>query len=161
MATVQVGRNDLFAWDDVYEDFTITEEYTHPEYNSGTKQFDQKLLKLSGTSYAQVLSLQQSFSLSVEQTNLTVVGFGQSDRGDELPYRLQQAQEQYIPTEECSEMSTEKFGFNVFQFKDKLYSDMFCANGDEAGVCSEDSGGPLIALGYSPEHDIQIGLASW
>jgi secreted trypsin-like serine protease len=160
MATVQVGRNDLFAWDDVYEGFTIIEEYTHPDYNSITKQFDQKLLKLSGTSYAQVLGLQQIFSLSVEQTNLTVVGFGQLERDDEVPYRLQHAQEQYIPTEECSEISTEQFGFNVFHFKG-LRSDMFCANGDEAGVCSGDSGVPLIALGYSPEHDIQIGLASW
>jgi secreted trypsin-like serine protease len=161
MSTVQVGRNDLFAWDDVYEAFTIREEYSHPDYNNGTKQFDQKLLKLSGTSYAQVLSLQQSFSLSVEQTNLTVVGFGQPDRDGEIYYRLQQAREQYVPPEECSEMSTQKFGINTFHFKDTLFSDMFCANGNEAGVCSGDSGVPLIALGYYPSQDIQIGLASW
>jgi secreted trypsin-like serine protease len=128
----------------------------HPEYDTRTKRFDQLILKLSGASQAQVLNLQQHFSLSAEQTNLTVLGFGMADNDGQYPSSLLQSQHHYIPTEECSEMSSP-----AFSFKYTLHSDMLCATGNKTGVCYGDSGGPLIALGDSPDKDQQIGLVSW
>jgi hypothetical protein len=150
---VQVGRNDLWAYDDHYEEFSVIEEYAHPDYDETTKRFDQKVLKLSGISKAKPLTPQTDFSsISMElMDNLIIVGFGQPDNDGNHPSRLQYVQQRYVPFEECTDSSD-----------GTIYDDMICAAGqDQTGACFGDSGEPLILQGSGPAEDVQIGLISW
>jgi hypothetical protein len=136
MATAQVGRNDLFSFEDEYDSLGIIEEFVHPSYDPGdeSKQFDILLLKLSGRSNSTLVSL--NFDPAVPSTQgqrLVVAGFGYMDNSSTLPSRLRSATLGYLPNDVCSTKSSAEFNMS-----DTITTDMLCAGGDGIGVCSGD-----------------------
>jgi hypothetical protein len=137
MERAQVGRNDLYSFDDEYDSLDIIEEFVHPSYDPSdtSKRFDILLLKLSGRSNNTLLSLNFDPAVPSQQgQRLTVAGFGYTDNAETLPSRLQSANLDYFPNDICSTKSTAEFSMS-----DKITTDMLCAGADGKGVCSGDS----------------------
>ena len=137
MVRAQVGRNDLFSFEDEYDSINIIEEFVHPSYDPDdeSKQFDILLLKLSGRSNNTLLSLNFDPAVPSQQgQRLVVVGFGHTDNKSTLPSRLQNADLGYFPNDVCSTKSTAEISMS-----DKITTDMLCAGAEGESICSGDS----------------------
>lgn len=151
-----VGMENTQARIDDNESFNIQEEFTHPSYNGETHRYDQKLLKLKGTSAAPILHVPSDFlEVDLVGKDLRLLGFGALSSGT-YPSKLQEAEQTIVPLKDCLQLGDEDVNFG-----DLLYSDMICATGNNSGACFGDSGGPLIALGDSMDEDSVVGVVSW
>jgi secreted trypsin-like serine protease len=154
------------------DDLPILHQMAHPQYDpeSSPPYFDHLLLILNGTSSKQVLRLNSINEVPTDGEDLTLMGWGYTvpqEKGKGItPDILQEVSTTYVPNKVCKEAAVEYYDteYNetkIFSYQPWIYHDMMCGLEKAEGACSDDSGGPVILRGESPDQDVQVGIVSW
>jgi secreted trypsin-like serine protease len=135
--------------------YPVSDVYAHGNYVSAENGYDVAILRLSyevtGSDTVNIICLPPSSNFYIPMYQPVVItGFGLTSEGGSLPYTLQQAIIQLLPT--CS---------NVYGGYDS--NTQICAGiqGGGRDTCQGDSGGPLV---YQPRRSSQwyiIGITSY
>ena len=97
-----------------------------------------------------------------DNVSTVVTGWGTNTTDPEntsLPSILQEGNLTTIPNSQCQEFKWENEIAMKF-FNMKITDNMICAVNPKEGVCSGDSGGPMITLSKNGTYQ-QIGIMSW
>ncbi|MFI6663064.1 serine protease [Streptomyces sp. NPDC050523] len=134
-------------------DFTVTQVVKHPDYDSGSHDYDIGLIKISGEFALGIrnvdkVALPASDTQSATGTTATLIGWGATQEGGALSQRLQEAS---VPVVDHATCQKQYDGYNTVTDR------MLCAGPTAGGVgsCTGDTGGPLLQNG------VPIGLVSW
>ena len=131
------------------ESFSPATIIRHPNYNSGTMDFDFALIRLDGASKMKPVALNAS-EIS-KPTQFITAGWGlTTERGGELPQVLRKVEVPFIAQDKCAAA-----------YPAQITDRMICAGLDMGGKdsCQGDSGGPLlhkVAGKY-----VLSGIVSW
>jgi len=167
-----IGRHDYRNgfWRDGSDLMDVVKQARHPYYNdqlccgfdSGSRftgvSYDFLLLKLSGQSSKQFVSLDTEMDSVSDDEELHVIGFGDTSlkpyQYDE-PDRLHEVTVNYMSNENCQQSS--------IYTSSLLPSVNMCAMDEGEDGCQGDSGGPLLKKGdtNNSRDDIQVGIVSW
>jgi hypothetical protein len=162
VVTAQVGRYNLSNLNETFDNFQIVQQYIHPKYKVGDFSYDYMLLKLSGSSQRQTISLNHNASVPYTDEALTVMGFGLTQYGNSssVPNILQQVTVNVIANSVCNQAQVRGFSQS---YVGEITPDMLCADDPGKDSCQGDSGGPLIipSNDNSPSTDVQVGHVSW
>ena len=127
--------------------FEIKEIVLHPKFDPVTAHFDIMLIKLEGTTQIEPVHVNKEKLVPYWFQNVTAVGWGALFFSNE----------------------TGRWMFPEVQHRVNLphndsYAcvnpDKFCTGGGGTGLCSGDSGGPLLVLGDTPSETVQVGIAN-
>lgn len=141
--------------DEEQEDVEVwsIEEYTvHPNYNfNGLLYHDLAILKLSGSSSITPISM-DTVTLTSNSTVIKHMGWGQTEnRNTTRSDVLLQLELTYLDVQDCDATT----GYTIT-------NDILCGivntNASQAGVCSGDSGGPVVSTDGS---NVLLGVASF
>jgi len=138
----------------------------HPRYDDVTLENDVVVYELMNDVKEDIPFVRLGKSRVTPGTELTVVGFGDTDENDDdddgldddLPDTnvLLSLEVPYVPTPFCEE------DFDENDDDEIVSPDMLCAGGEFGrGFCDGDSGGPLVEKGESPSEDVLVGIVSW
>ena len=142
------NRSTTAPEEDRGERFEIAKVVRHPKYNTVTYQYDIMLIKLDGATPTEPVRVNKEKIVPLWFQNVTAVGWGAlyfaNDTGRWMFPSVQHRVE--LPHGEA-------FACNQ---PDKL-----CTGGEGKGLCSGDSGGPLLVLGDTPNSTtVQVGIAN-
>jgi trypsin len=164
-----VGRHDLATTDG--EERVVKTEITHEGYDWGTTDNDFMILVLDQPVVGDVDLVTVSPNVVPVGTPVTVMGWGDIDRDDNvqtLPEDLMETEVFVVSNEECERSSgtiggTVENGVTVGGYQedyhDQITENMMCAKDNGEDSCQGDSGGPLIIRRSSG--DLQVGVVSW
>jgi hypothetical protein len=159
-AWARVGRYDRSDRLDGFDNLRIVGEIPHPLFVDDSFEFDFLLLRLSGVSDNQVVTMNSNSAVPVLGQSVQVAGFGNTDPPPNnetgFPNILQEATVYVISNDECQ--MSEGPGFSYLR---RIYPEMICAKDTGVDTCQGDSGGPLLLLGALPQDDVQLGVVSW
>lgn len=138
------------------ESFTAAQIIAHPQYDSGTMDWDYALIKLSGNSTFRPVEINtEEINIpdmsSPDQVMATTAGWGVTKESSwSLPDQLMKVQVPLVNSADCK----------------KAYSGttdrMICAGYEQGGKdsCQGDSGGPLVVKNNNGDYTI-AGVVSW
>lgn len=149
---VVVGRTNLSLAGG--ERIAVTELVLHPSYDNTLIDYDIALLKLAHPTTIPWLERRVGYDdearLAVTGTMTTVIGWGVTSEGGEMPATLQQVDLPLVDQDICAEVMGD------------VTDRMMCAGVIEGGrdACLGDSGGPMMVRDDAG-HDTLLGLVSW
>jgi len=153
---VHVNRWNLDDNDEIYEEFSVAQRITHPDYNDPTEiNNDFLLLRLDGESAMTPIKLVSADEALTAGEDLTAVGFGRLSSGGSIATKLMEVEVDYITNTAC----TTTYDYSGSEITDQ----MMCAARPGKDSCQGDSGGPLIIkdAGGDPTEDAIVGVVSW
>ena len=147
----------------------IIDKIAHPNYVPGTYAWDIMLMHLESSDDEDdmvYVNLNSDPSVPSIGQSLTAIGMGIVGFHDEsfvLPSTLQETQLLAVDMETC------RFQYQAGEAEilaeglvpQNVTDDQLCANAMGVGVCSGDSGSPLILKGDKPSKDTLIGTVAW
>jgi trypsin len=140
---VRIGLHNKYT-DTDYEEFTVIEETLHPSWNSGNLDYDFMVLKLSGSSSYDPVTLDSGMSLEGE--TLRTIGWGTTSSGGASSSVLLEADVDYVSNTDCNA-----------NYNGSILPSMMCAASPGKDACQGDSGGPLVET----DSLVQVGVVSW
>jgi len=152
---VVVGEHDYTDANDGQESITPSSWTSHPDYNSGTTDYDFAIIKLSSElsfSNKVMPACLPDSSTNYDAVSAVVSGWGTTSSGGTQPNVLHEAE---VTTRTNTECTT-----NTLYSTSDITSQMICAAGSGKDSCQGDSGGPLITLENSLYFSL-IGVVSW
>ena len=155
---IQIGRYDISDPTEDYEVIGHELIVVHPRYNDQTLNWDYALLKLKRPStYTPVIVDDGWFTKIRFDSDLTVLGWGDTSFQGSKPDILQEVELDYVPNFFCNIVY-----LPASLIIERLISrSMICARRRGKDACQGDSGGPLIIKGENPTEDVLVGLVSW
>lgn len=149
ISSVRIGRHDLNDNTEQYETFNIVDEVPHPDYNPNTLDYDYMMLRLSGSSSYDPVTLDDgSVNLSAG-ADLTVMGWGTTSSGGSASSVLLEVEVDAYSQADCNSA----YNPSGYTITDR----MICAARPTKDSCQGDSGGPII----DTSSGVQIGIVSW
>lgn len=149
---VVVAGNIKFPIDEPLQHSLVDHYMISDSYNSLSFENDFLIMKLENP-FVGIPSVKVNAVASVPRTNeiATAIGFGRIETGTSfIPSRLLAVD---VNIQSASACNSEFVIFNE--------NVMLCANDFGKGVCSGDSGGPLIIPGTNASSDVQVGITSF
>eukprot|EP00591_Stephanopyxis_turris_P008546 CAMPEP_0195517014 /NCGR_PEP_ID=MMETSP0794_2-20130614/9509_1 /TAXON_ID=515487 /ORGANISM="Stephanopyxis turris, Strain CCMP 815" /LENGTH=384 /DNA_ID=CAMNT_0040645743 /DNA_START=153 /DNA_END=1305 /DNA_ORIENTATION=+ len=151
---VRINQHDINDPNDAYEEFTVIQKVQHPNYRPRSYNYDFGLMKLSGVSSYQPISLNDDPNVPVNDKELTVIGWGTTSVNSYRPAEvLLESNVSYMPNDACIEKSRYPTG--------QVTNAMMCAAAEGRDACGGDSGGPLILTGENSKQDALVGVVSF
>ncbi|MGZ3653429.1 MAG: serine protease [Bdellovibrionota bacterium] len=148
-AQVVIGLLDRTQPDSAVETFRIEQTIVHPKNDSSKMDYDFALLKLSGDSKFEPVSLNSEEIRGA--TDFVTAGWGTTaDGGFELPNMLQKVTVPFVADDVCAKA-----------YPGQTTDTMICAGLQQGGKdsCQGDSGGPLL-MGSGADRKL-VGVVSW
>mmetsp|Transcript_591 Transcript_591/g.839 ORF Transcript_591/g.839 Transcript_591/m.839 type:complete len:367 (+) Transcript_591:37-1137(+) len=178
-----IGRQSLNEEEEGGE-YYVRKEVLHPEYFQDGEQgvvqlasgwsslridndFMLIFLKKSvANDDVKLVQLNSDVAVPNGDISLTVMGWGDTVVGEAFVQSntLLEARGRAIPNDECLTRRGKQFTYEGAITPRELCVDelsVYEYHSRHQGMCSGDSGGPLIVRGDSPEDDLQVGLVSW
>ena len=149
ISSVRIGRHNLNDNSEDYETFTIAEEVPHPDYNANTLDYDYMMLRLSGSSTYEPVTLDDGSTNLSAGTDLTVMGWGTTSSGGSTSSVLLEVEVDAWSQADCNAA----YSPQGYPITDR----MICAARPTKDSCQGDSGGPIIDTATG----VQIGVVSW
>jgi len=149
ISSVRIGRHNLNDNSEDYETFTIAEEVPHPNYNPSTLDYDYMMLRLSGSSSYEPVTLDDGSTNLSAGTDLTVMGWGTTSSGGSASSVLLEVEVDAWSQTDCNAA----YSPQGYPITDR----MICAARPTKDSCQGDSGGPIIDTASG----VQIGVVSW
>ncbi|KAL7533286.1 hypothetical protein ACHAXR_005144 [Thalassiosira sp. AJA248-18] len=155
-----IGRHDLET-DDDGDAVDVKVEMMHPDYDDDMTNNDFMLLFLERSTTEDVELVQVGQDMVVEGTDVTVMGWGDTNIDDDIKEpatELMEVEVTVISNEECESSKSDEDGWE-YDYNDQITENMICAKDNGEDSCQGDSGGPLVIR--SDSGDIQVGVVSW
>lgn len=124
--------------------------YDHPNYNSGTLNFDYSLFKLAERANADPVGMDGGDivdNYSSNKSNLWAIGLGRLTSGGIDADELMHVELGFVTRNQC----------NTNYSGEDITSNMMCAADDNQDSCQGDSGGPL----FDADAQKLVGVVSW
>lgn len=157
---VVIGRHDLETDDG--DEVEVEIEMVHPDYDDDTTDNDFMLLFLKRNTTADVELVQVSPDMILQGTNVTVMGWGDTNIDEDIsdsPNELMEVEVAVISNENCDASESNETDWE-YNYNGQITANMICAEHvKEKDACQGDSGGPLVIR--SDSGDIQVGVVSW
>ena len=136
------------------EKFQATTRVRHPQYNSGTTDYDYLLVKLSGESLQDPLRLVDAADGIANNDQFTTLGFGTTSAGGSTSTNQLEATVDFKNAVACR-----GYGYSANSITDR----MNCGYTPGKDACQGDSGGPFIQKGSASDgsEDLLVGIVSW
>jgi len=133
------------------EKVNIRSTIVHPDYDVSRFDNDIIIFQLETDVNLPYIQLGSDY---VRDGSYTVIGFGDTDKGQDLVLSstLQEVELEYVDSDKCDDGHGDR---------DEVKEDMLCAAGKNKDSCIGDSGGPLIKKGANSYDDTLVGLVSW
>jgi len=145
--SVQIGRHNLLDNSENYESFSIVEKVRHPNYDSGTLDYDFMMLRMSGSSSRTPVVLDDgSVSLDAGR-DVIPIGWGTTSSGGATSNVLLEVEVDLYSKAQCQS------AYGASSITDR----MVCAARPGKDSCQGDSGGPMI----DKVSGKQVGVVSW
>ena len=145
-----VGEYDYTDANDGQESITPSSWTSHPDYNSGTTDYDFAIIKLSSdltfSSTVMPACLPDS-STNYDAVSAVVTGWGTTSSGGSISATLKQVTVPFVSDDECDS------NYSAYGGVDD--ETMICAGEEGVDSCQGDSGGPMTAYG------VHVGIVSW
>jgi trypsin len=132
------------------ENIAVKAQIKHPNYSSGTSDFDVAILLLSRSSSIPPVAIDASAN-TWAGTSSRVIGWGTTSSGGGSPTNILQVDVPVRTNEECNRVS----------YPGQITPQMVCAGVPQGGIdsCQGDSGGPqFVQVGGKP---VVMGVVSW
>jgi trypsin len=132
------------------ENIAVKAQIKHPNYNSGTSDYDVAILLLSKSSSIPPVAIDTTSNTWADASS-RVIGWGRTSYGGRVPADILQVDVPVRTNEECNRVS----------YPGQITPQMVCAGVPEGGVdsCQGDSGGPLfVQVDGKP---MVMGVVSW
>jgi len=145
--SVKIGRHNLLDNSENYESFSIVEKVRHPNYDSGTLDYDFMMLRMSGSSSRTPVVLDDgSVSLDAGR-DVIPIGWGTTSSGGATSNVLLEVEVDLYSKAQCQS------AYGASSITDR----MVCAARPGKDICQGDSGGPMI----DKVSGKQVGVVSW
>jgi trypsin len=133
----------------------IAAVYRHPQYNSGTIDYDVAILELATPivmgQFTQAVRIAPASSGPFDGQVSTITGWGTTSEGGAISQVLREVQIPVIPNAECRSY------YGASSITDRMVCAYTPGGGKDS--CQGDSGGPAVV--YSGTTAQQIGIVSW
>ena len=173
----EIGRYNISNSSETYETFVFQEIVNHPmylqSYPNDLDPYDYALIKIYDVSKnGSPIALNTNPNVpSTEEQELYVIGWGRPtvNGTEETSDVLQQADVQYIPNEECRNLTgytpitLENPTADYVNLTNRIFDIALCAENFKDGkdACTGDSGGPIFLNGGNASSDLQLGVTSY
>jgi trypsin len=129
--------------------------YKHPQYNSGTIDYDVAILELRTPivmgQFTQAVRLAPTSSGTFEGQMSTITGWGTTSEGGSISQVLREVQIPIITNADC------RYYYGASSITDRMVCAYTAAERKDS--CQGDSGGPAVV--YSGSTAQQVGIVSW